>query len=107
MDHPSNAIDPHLMKWLIDKTIEYNNDEIDEQEETKNKEQIIVMSLHTRPSTIATCLEHWLSHEMVNQEEKATLLKKSLISSNAILIVTSKLEVEEWAGYIRDMPWAR
>ena len=105
-DHQSNTIDPHLMAWLIDKTPE--QDELEQEDlESKHRETIIVMTSQTRPSTIATCLEHWLSNAMVDNEPGSMLMKKTLIPSNALLIVTSKVEVEEWAGYIRDMPWAR
>ena len=94
------------MAWLIDKTAD-----LEEMKrgmtEGKNTENIIVMTAQTRPSTIATCLEYWLSNAMVDQEPGSIVLKKTLIPSNALLIVTSKAEVEEWAGYIRDMPWAR
>ena len=86
---------PHLHTWLTTK-----------QEAGLATESIIVASQHTRTASVATIVDYSLSAS----ETYSTPLwsqQKHLITSGALLIVTQKAHVEEWAGLIRDLPWPR
>jgi hypothetical protein len=75
-------------------------------------EVAVAMSPQTRTPTLAALVHHALSNADGAGAAAAAATSSSsgrrhLIPSSAVLIVTLKAHVEEWAGHVRNLPWPR
>ena len=67
----------------------------------------IAMSPLTRSMSLATVVNHALSAVDDAATAATSSSSRHLIPSAALLIVTLKAHVEEWAGHVRNLPWPR